>query len=786
MIRFEQVSFRYGTDEQTSPTIVGEVSFCLRPGECVGLVGNNGSGKSTIALLAKGLLLPVGGRVTVDGTDTRDQTDEQKTRVGLLFQDPDHQIVGTTIREDIAFGLENIGVESEEIERRILTEADRLGIGEYLDQPVHTLSGGTRQKAALAAVLAAGPGFIILDEPTSQLDPWARQALWRHLDEIRATSGIGLLVISQHLSDIERTDRVMVLAGGMLVADDDVKNISANIGSAIDTEGDDPFLVFRTEDAVDGNSKPLPAERPDNPGDGLEKPAGLVCIDLTIGYRRNVVRKNLNGMFPTGGVNLVVGPSGSGKTTLLMTLAGFLPPLNGRITASDDGGWTPEGRIGLAFQNPERLFFCETVGEEVCFALRQKGVDAAHAAEEGRAWLEQWGISSETFWSRSPLQLSGGEMRRVALAACTIANPELLLLDEPLAGLDASGRRRVSAIIARLARERIVICVTHDPEELLPDAVSVVFLHGTTADWFGSGQAFISAMRDAPGCFPLTRHGGNGVDSTPLHGQADTLEKTPPDIQSPEFCIPVDDASGGVSWLYRLHPLVKGGAALGIIMMLSVFPGSIGMTAFWLAGPLLSAIIGGAPVVDALRDLRKIWFLVFLVAVLNVASGGDGAFATAVENVLRLCGVCVFATVYVAISTQAELMAFWETCFRPLALFGVNVREPALVMVIAVRFLPVMLEEIDRIRLAQRARGARFDAGWRGSVVALLPLLVPTLTMAIRRAHVLAVAMEARGYRLSGHRTKYRVYRFSASDYAVVLVMTAAIFGSVYYKYYYI
>lgn len=781
MIRFEQVSFRYGTDEQASPIIVGEVSFCLRPGECVGLAGNNGSGKSTVALLAKGLLLPLSGSVAVDGTDTRDQTEEQKTRVGLLFQDPDHQIVGTTIREDIAFGLENIGLEPGEIERRITTEAERLGLTAYLDQPVHTLSGGTRQKAALAAVLAAGPGFIVLDEPTSQLDPWAREALWRHLDEIRAQSGIGLLVISQHLSDIERSDRLMLLSGGRVVADDTVKNITRNIQTVAVAADEDPFLVFRTRDPVQSVRTPRSDDRPAVSSEGRKRLDGLACVGLSIGYRQNVVRKGLSGTFPAGGVNLVVGPSGSGKTTLLMTLAGFLQPIEGSIAAGGDSGWSPEGRIGLAFQSPERLFFCETVGEEVCFALRQKGVEAARVAEACRAWLEEWGIPAELFWNRSPLQLSGGEMRRVALAACTIANPDLLLLDEPLAGLDAAGRRRVGAIIARLARERIVICVTHDPEELLSDAASVLFLHGETADWFGSGTAFVEAMRTAPGRFPLHGLVSEPCDGPPREGNSDEPETAVPARRQPGASLP----EGGNTWLYRLHPLVKGCGALGVLLMLSVFPGNIGLTGFWLVAPLLIALVGGAPVGDALRDLRRIWFLVFLVGALNIAGGGEDAVATAVENILRLCGVCVFATIYVAISTQAELMTFWETCFRPLALFGVNVREPALVMVIAVRFLPVMLEEIERIRLAQRARGARFDAGWRGTVAALFPLLVPTLTLAIRRAHVLAVAMESRGYRLTGRRTKYRVYRLSGADFAVALAMAAAVFGSAYIRYFF-
>ncbi|HNW34876.1 MAG TPA: ATP-binding cassette domain-containing protein [Candidatus Ozemobacteraceae bacterium] len=775
MIRFDQVSFRYGTDERTSPTIVGEVSFCIRPGECVGLVGNNGSGKSTIALLSKGMLIPSVGTVTVDGIDTRIQTDEQKTRVGLLFQNPDHQIVGTTIREDIAFGLENIGVESDKIEDRIQREADRLGLWAFLDQPIHALSGGTRQKAALAAVLAVQPGFLILDEPTSQLDPWARDTLWMHLNEIRSQAEVGLLVISQHLSDIELLDRVIVLAGGRILADDAPKNIIKSIKYAGPIDFSDPFSIFfRT-----GRNRRYSI--PANSGASVigDVRAGAIQVleysELSIGYPGTIVRKGLSGTFRAGGVNLIAGPSGSGKTTLLTTLAGFLPKIGGEINA-DHSPWVAEGRIGLAFQNPERLFFCETVGEEICFALLQKGIDSEVAAAEGRAWLEKWGLPSEEFWSRSPIKLSGGEMRRVALAACTVAAPEVMLLDEPLAGLDSAGRHSVSSIISELARDRIVIAVTHDPEDLLDQAAGVLLLHDDTGQWFESGDAFVKAVAHSPELFPL---GIPEQREYQKNSGAPCASKNPGN--APSGYISGTGAPCGDTWLYRLHPEVKGCVAFGIIMALSLYTGNPVISLFWLLGSLVAAIYGRAPVGDAVRSLRQIWFLIVLVAFFNIVSGGKDSLVQAFDNIVRLSGVFIIATLYVAVSTQAELMAFWESCFRPLSLFGVNTREPALVMVIAVRFLPVMLEEIEQIRLAQRARGARFDTGWRGSVFSLLPLLVPTLTLALHRASVLAVAMESRGYRLSGHRTKYRVFRMSPADYGVLLSMVCAVLISFYF-----
>jgi len=577
MIRFDQVSFRYGTDEQTSPTIVGEVSFCLRPGECLGLAGNNGSGKSTIALLAKGLLIPTAGSVSIGGADTRGMSAESQAGVGLLFQNPDHQIVGTTIREDIAFGLENLGVDPRDIETRIADEAKQLDLAEVLDQPVHTLSGGMRQRAALAAVLASRPGFIILDEPTSQLDPWARIALWEHLERIRAERNIGLLVISQHRSDLERAGQVMTLDRGRLTTgySSEYSTAAAAVASPVAS---------------------LQGMNPDAPG----RNRALVLEEVAVGHGDRIVRRGLQATFRPGGIHLVVGPSGSGKTTLLTSLAGFLPLRGGRV-ALDGREWRAEGRVGLAFQNPERLFFCESVGDEVAYALRRSGVSDREAVERGQSWLATWGLPADGFWNRSPFRLSGGEMRRVALAACTVGAPEVLLLDEPLAGLDAQGRAAVREIVSGIARDRIVIAVTHDPEELLDSATSVLLLRGDSGRWFDSGAAFVRAVEADHALFPLAGIPGGAAGAAKAESGAGHPE-------TPKGPIP-----GASSWLYGLHPLVKGGIGFGVILMLSLYRGPAGISALWLVVPLLAARAGGAPVGGAMRDLGRIWLLMAVV-----------------------------------------------------------------------------------------------------------------------------------------------------------------------------
>jgi len=243
MIRFDQVSFRYQRTTETSSALE-EVSFCLRSGETVALAGANGSGKSTLALLAGGLLRPTAGRVLIGGVDdtagdstqeslegrsnntcyldTAEQDPEIHRRVGFLFQSPDHQTVGITVEEDLAFGLENLGVPREEMETRLESVGARFGLRELFGQPVATLSGGTRQKLALAGVMAMRPSFLILDEPTSQLDPWARAEFWGLLRDLKAEHRLGILFISQRPDDLEQASRLMVLHQGRLVLDQPV------------------------------------------------------------------------------------------------------------------------------------------------------------------------------------------------------------------------------------------------------------------------------------------------------------------------------------------------------------------------------------------------------------------------------------------------------------------------------------------------------------------------------------------------------------------------------------
>jgi energy-coupling factor transport system ATP-binding protein len=220
----------------------------------------------------------------------------------------------------------------------------------------------------------------------------------------------------------------------------------------------------------------------------------LQLVNLNLFYQKQKVCGPVDADFNSGRINLIVGRAGSGKSTLLKTLAGFHKQFNGDILFNDSA-FNPSGNIALAFQNPENLFFNPTVGQEVCYALYQTGFKG-DVEETGKNWLNKWGLDHEKFWHKHPLELSGGEKRKVALCACTVLLPEVIMLDEPLAGLDYQGQLMLIKILQEIAKNHIVLVVTHDPELMLNIAANILFLKETGPGNFDANHFIRHALKD--------------------------------------------------------------------------------------------------------------------------------------------------------------------------------------------------------------------------------------------------------------------------------------------------
>lgn len=231
-IVFDNVSFDYeDTEKENSKNAIVDLSVTIKKGEFVCLIGRNGSGKSTFAKLSNAILLPDEGVVTVDGIDTKDDGKkfDIRKKVGMIFQNPDNQIVATAVDEDVAFGPENLGLEREEIIKRVDFSLEAVGMTDYKNYEPHKLSGGQKQRVAIAGVIAMRPDYIFFDESTSMLDPKGRKQILKLAKKLNRELGIGIVFITHHMREVSMFDRVIVLGDGKIVLDDSPENLFSNI-----------------------------------------------------------------------------------------------------------------------------------------------------------------------------------------------------------------------------------------------------------------------------------------------------------------------------------------------------------------------------------------------------------------------------------------------------------------------------------------------------------------------------------------------------------------------------
>ena len=231
IIQTENLTFRYTTEEGVAPTVLDGVSLSIRPGEFVAVLGHNGSGKSTLAKHFNAILLPSAGKVYVDGMDTCDEDRllDIRRRVGMVFQNPDNQIVASVVEEDVAFGPENLGVPSAEIRERVDSAVAAVGMTEYARHAPHLLSGGQKQRVAIAGVLAMRPRCIVLDEPTAMLDPVGRKEVLDTVKWLNREQGITVVLITHHMDEAAQAGRLIVMHDGHIMADDRPELVFQNV-----------------------------------------------------------------------------------------------------------------------------------------------------------------------------------------------------------------------------------------------------------------------------------------------------------------------------------------------------------------------------------------------------------------------------------------------------------------------------------------------------------------------------------------------------------------------------
>ena len=583
IIRVSDVSFTY--DGET--LALSGASVRIARGEFVCVLGGNGSGKSTLAKHLNALLVPDKGRVEVCGMDTsaRQHTYAIRQNAGMVFQNPDDQLVASLVEDDVAFGPENLGVPTAELRERVAQRLQDVGLSGFEKHETHALSGGQKQRVAIAGALAMNPEILILDEASAMLDPRGRKGLMRVVRSLN-DQGMTVVMITHFMEEAALADRVIVLDEGkvarvgtpeeVLIDVDALSALNlevpfaAELSQALRRAGV-PVIAAVTEEALaesvlsvfsshaaaassayenaapqgssggktlaekasaspfapKANTVSGATDRAKFPASPTASTDGDVLIwleNVSFTYDAAEARRQRKAgkkpapkqakwgnspeaLWALDNVSLkvrkgeflgIAGHTGSGKSTLIQHMNGILHPTSGRVVAfgsdiAEKGAANDvRGRVGVVFQYPENQLFAATVSEDVAFGPRNLGLSEEEVSKRVERSLRTVGLNPEEIAARSPFELSGGQQRRVAFAGVLAMEPEVLVLDEPAAGLDPKARKSFLDMVARLHEEGLtVVMVSHNMDDLanLCDRVAVMsegklLMEGTPAEVF--------------------------------------------------------------------------------------------------------------------------------------------------------------------------------------------------------------------------------------------------------------------------------------------------------------
>ena len=532
MIRAEQVRFQYKKRDVDGNVIATEeilkgVDITIKKGEFIALLGRNGSGKTTFSKQLNAILRPSEGTVTVDemGTKDADKLYEIRQRVGMVFQNPDNQMVAANVEEEVAFGPENLGMESDTIVARVKQALEQVRMWKRRKTAPNHLSGGQKQRIAIAGILAMHPDYIVLDEPTAMLDPKGRKEVMEALQRLNQEQEMTVILITHDMEEAALASRVILLADGQMRFDGRPEKffgadallaemgmeapLSYRVRKLIDSDVFEKKIGdARVEEAtIDKREKVAEYDKTGREWEASselvdkkknkkaeaetdEKNQALLSLQHVsyiyspgTAYEK-VALDDVNLSLGKGEIVGLAGHTGSGKSTMIQLLNGLLKPTSGTVTfegkdihAKGYSGNYLGSKVGMVFQYPEHQMICDTVWEDVAFGPSKQGL-TGEACETRVEEALRFVDLPEKYYQASPLQLSGGQKRRVAIAGVLAMQPEYIILDEPAAGLDAEGKREIFDRIRQMSREPGigVLLVSHSMEDLAEYADRIIVL----------------------------------------------------------------------------------------------------------------------------------------------------------------------------------------------------------------------------------------------------------------------------------------------------------------------
>ena len=545
MIEIQELTFKYAGAKKNA---LDKISLEIEKGGFVGIIGESGAGKTTLCNCINGLIPhhytgDFYGSVKVDGTDTFDiNAGKLALKVGSVFQDIESQITGYFVEDEILFGLENFGIPADEIESRITSSLDTLGIGELRHKEISSLSGGQKQKVVIAAILALEPDILVLDEPTGELDPASSVQIFEMLKKLNEEKGITIVVAEQKIMLLcEFVKKLIVLEHGTCVHYGEIRSTLTHQREMEEAGINCPRVLTLTgkmvaeglapsgmkpEDRICLNAqeaaefirkvtgKKLVADDKAVESADISKPAenaadsDVVLEFAGVGFSYNETANvhDLNVKVHKGDFISIIGSNGAGKSTFSKLTNGLLKPSLGDVLVLGENTKKQKvsalaKHIGFLFQNPDRQICCATVREEIAFSLRNNGIPEDEIKTRVAKTLEEFNFDGDT----EPFNMSRGQRQRLCLACLIALNPEILILDEPTTGLDYRECMEVMSRISELNENgTTVIMVCHDMEVVLDFAKTVIVMNrgeilgqGATREIL-SNKALLSKARLLP------------------------------------------------------------------------------------------------------------------------------------------------------------------------------------------------------------------------------------------------------------------------------------------------
>ncbi len=713
VITVKNLNFKYPQNDKAA---LLDLSFGIEKGSYVAVTGYNGCGKSTLARLLCGLEKPDSGTIEI----------KENNRIGIIFQSPKDQLVSGLVSRDTAFGPQNLGLPASEVELRVIESLNIVDMLDRASSSTSALSLGQTQKIALSGVIALRPEILILDEALSMLDPLSRSEI---LDFIRYWHKCGntIIQITHDLESLDYADTVLGMEEGRIFFYGTQRAFMA-----------DKENVRR----VCGESLPKgKGRKPDQ-----AKPA-LSLRNVTFKHDEKHGIFDINLDFYKGSLTALTGASGAGKSTLMELCAGLLIPEEGSLYSRQ------AQRPVLAQQNAQAALFEPFAADDVAFGARNRGLTGSALVETVKRCMNEAALPFEDFGERRTFELSGGEQRRLAIAGILALNSEIVMFDEPSAGLDSPSRDEIMALLRRLAEEgKTVIFSTHKRDEADFADREIVIKDGRVAEDSWADEAELSAASDSA----LSDEAGAVIEPLSSAGLIAGLKKL----------------SLGLSRLNhkKKPPVEKLPSALRILLFTILFVFALAARPLWLCSValltgLLYCILCGFSLkrllIASLKILPFLLLFSLFQMIFHPALPDELRFTQwkwfmvtpskllfCLAAIIRTDAALAFISGFFVSTPEYDLMDGLNLLLTPLRLCRLPVRYFILIIEIIFRFIPLLVDEAVSILKTQSIRGGMAKVkGKLARIRAVLPLIVPLIIQAIKRSEALADAITMRCFK---------------------------------------